>query len=97
MTWTVAEDFPEKVKKAVIVNVPHLSVFGAAVRSSFRQIRRSWYIGTCFAFSSFHSCVNTFSLTAVCTLVVLTQSLSRFLFFLLSSLPVKLACVDICI
>lgn len=45
VTWAVAEDFPDKVKKAVIANVPHTSVFSAVVRSSFRQMRRSLYIG----------------------------------------------------
>lgn len=50
MTWAVAEDFPDKVKKAVIANVPHTSVFSAVVRSSFRQMRRSLYIGKVFFF-----------------------------------------------
>ncbi|KAG0603279.1 hypothetical protein M758_10G081200 [Ceratodon purpureus] len=45
VTWALAEDFPQKVKKAVLANVPHSSVFGSALRSSLRQIRRSWYIG----------------------------------------------------
>jgi len=56
VTWAVAEDFPDKVKKAVIANVPHLSIFSAALRSSFRQICRSWYIGMFFfCFVSHHS------------------------------------------
>lgn len=46
VTWAVAEDFPDKVKKAVIVNVAHTTVFAEALRSNFRQLRQSWYIGT---------------------------------------------------
>ncbi|KAG0621847.1 hypothetical protein M758_3G052600 [Ceratodon purpureus] len=45
VTWAVAEDFPDKVKKAVIVNVAHTSVFAEALRSNLRQLRQSWYIG----------------------------------------------------
>jgi pimeloyl-ACP methyl ester carboxylesterase len=45
VAWAVAEDFPDKVKKAVTVNVPHTSVFAEAMRSNFHQLRLSWYIG----------------------------------------------------
>lgn len=45
VTWALAEDFPQKVKKAVLVNAPHSSVFGSVLRSSLKQMRRSWYIG----------------------------------------------------
>ena len=46
VTWTLAEDFAHRLKKVVIVNCPHGSVFYNALRSNFRQMRRSWYIGT---------------------------------------------------
>ncbi|XP_024367427.1 uncharacterized protein [Physcomitrium patens] len=42
VTWALVEDFPDKVK-AIFVNVPHATVFSEAVRSNFRQMRRSCF------------------------------------------------------
>ena len=50
MTWALAEDYPLKLTKAVIINVPHFSVFAEAIRTNYRQKCRSWYIGE-FSFS----------------------------------------------
>lgn len=44
MTWALAEDYPRKLTKAVIINVPHFAVFAQAIRTNYRQMCRSWYI-----------------------------------------------------
>ncbi|NTU75080.1 MAG: alpha/beta hydrolase [Anaerolineaceae bacterium] len=44
VTWTLALRHPERLDGAVILNVPHLTVMSAHMRSSLRQLLRSWYM-----------------------------------------------------
>ena len=44
VAWAVALSAPERLKKLVILNVPHLKVFMDTLRSSREQLRKSWYI-----------------------------------------------------
>jgi pimeloyl-ACP methyl ester carboxylesterase len=44
VTWHLAAHYPERVRKAVVLNVPHPSVMARTVRSSLEQLRKSWYI-----------------------------------------------------
>jgi pimeloyl-ACP methyl ester carboxylesterase len=45
VAWGVAISFPERVERLAILNVPHPAVMLATLRSSFRQMLKSWYIG----------------------------------------------------
>lgn len=45
VAWGVALTFPERVKKLGILNVPHPAAMLAYLRKSFKQLRKSWYIG----------------------------------------------------
>jgi pimeloyl-ACP methyl ester carboxylesterase len=45
VAWWLATQYPERVSKLVVMNVPHPLVMLKHVRSSFRQMLRSWYIG----------------------------------------------------
>ena len=47
VAWWVALQHPERVKKLVILNVPHPAVMKKNLKSNFRQLRKSWYV---FAF-----------------------------------------------
>lgn len=44
VAWSVALAAPHLIKKLVIMNVPHPLVFAQTLRSSFRQMLKSWYI-----------------------------------------------------
>ncbi len=44
VAWWVASKYPDKLKKLVILNVPHGAVMRKHLRSSFTQLRKSWYI-----------------------------------------------------
>ena len=44
VAWAVALAAPERLKKLVILNVPHPKVFTDTLRSSREQLRKSWYI-----------------------------------------------------
>jgi epoxide hydrolase 4 len=44
VAWAVAIAATQRVKKIVIMNVPHPLVFAQALRSSFKQMLKSWYI-----------------------------------------------------
>jgi len=44
VAWWLALTQPSTVERLVILNVPHPKVFLKALRSSWRQLRRSWYI-----------------------------------------------------
>jgi pimeloyl-ACP methyl ester carboxylesterase len=45
VAWDVATSFPERVERLVILNVPHPAVMRETLRSSVRQMLKSWYIG----------------------------------------------------
>jgi pimeloyl-ACP methyl ester carboxylesterase len=44
VAWRVAQDFPERVEKLVVMNGPHPGVMRRALRSDAKQRRKSWYI-----------------------------------------------------
>jgi epoxide hydrolase 4 len=44
VAWWVAQKYPGSLEKLVIMNVPHGSVMMENLRSSFAQLRKSWYI-----------------------------------------------------
>ncbi|HTX89638.1 MAG TPA: alpha/beta hydrolase [Anaerolineales bacterium] len=45
VAWEVALAFPERVGRLAILNVPHPAVMMRTLRSSPRQMLKSWYIG----------------------------------------------------
>lgn len=45
VAWAVAMRFPERVEKMAILNVPHPAVLMRTLRTSPRQMLKSWYIG----------------------------------------------------
>src|SRR5438874_2093721 len=47
VAWTVAIDHPDLIDRLVALNCPHPAVLARALRSNWRQLRKSWYI---FAF-----------------------------------------------
>jgi pimeloyl-ACP methyl ester carboxylesterase len=47
VAWTLAIEHPEVVDRLAVLNCPHPAVMERALRSSWTQIRKSWYI---FAF-----------------------------------------------
>ena len=44
VAWATALQYPQRLRKLVILNVPHPAVFLRTVRSNPRQMLRSWYI-----------------------------------------------------
>ena len=44
VAWDLALRHPESVDRLGIINVPHPSVFEATLKSSLRQMRKSWYM-----------------------------------------------------
>ena len=44
VAWHVAAVYPDRLKKLVILNVPHMKVMKKHLRSDLAQLRRSWYI-----------------------------------------------------
>lgn len=44
VAWTVAIKYPKRIKKLVILNVPHPAVLMRTLRTSPRQMLKSWYI-----------------------------------------------------
>jgi pimeloyl-ACP methyl ester carboxylesterase len=44
VAWSVANKYPERLLKMVILNVPHPSVMIKFLRRSFAQLRKSWYM-----------------------------------------------------
>ncbi|CAM6081514.1 unnamed protein product [Calypogeia fissa] len=45
IAWAFAEDYPSKVEKLVPTNTGRLSDFQKTLRSNFRQLLKTWYIG----------------------------------------------------
>jgi pimeloyl-ACP methyl ester carboxylesterase len=44
IAWYVAAKHPEVCERTVVLNAPHPLVFEQVIRSSYRQLRRSWYM-----------------------------------------------------
>src|SRR5512145_875022 len=44
VAWRVANQYPERLQRLVVMNVPHPAVMAQHVRRSFAQLRKSWYI-----------------------------------------------------
>lgn len=44
VAWRVAQEHPEVVEKLIVLNAPFPQIFFKALRSSFNQMRKSWYI-----------------------------------------------------
>ena len=44
VAWVLAMRYPERLRHLIIANVPHPGVFRKTLRSSWEQLRRSWYI-----------------------------------------------------
>ncbi len=44
VAWWVAAKYPDRLSKLVVMNVPHGAVMQKYMRSSFTQLRKSWYI-----------------------------------------------------
>ena len=44
VAWWLALTRPERLRKLVVINVPHPSVFAREVRGNKKQMRKSWYI-----------------------------------------------------
>jgi len=44
VAWSVALNYPERVEKLVILNVPHPDIFRFYVFTNLAQLRKSWYI-----------------------------------------------------
>jgi epoxide hydrolase 4 len=44
VAWQLISRFPERLSRAVILNVPHPVVMAAQLRRSPRQLLRSWYV-----------------------------------------------------
>lgn len=45
IAWQFAYAHPEMLQKLIVMNLPHLAKFQAALRSNPQQMLRSWYIG----------------------------------------------------
>ena len=45
VAWSLALNYPEKVKKLAILNVPHPLVMQRYLKTNLRQMLKSWYIG----------------------------------------------------
>ena len=44
VAWWIGIKYPQRLKKLVILNVPHPAVFSRYIRSHPAQMRKSWYI-----------------------------------------------------
>jgi pimeloyl-ACP methyl ester carboxylesterase len=44
VAWWIGMNHPERVKKLVVMNVPHPSVMKRFLSSSFTQLKKSWYV-----------------------------------------------------
>ena len=44
VAWWIASRFPQRLKKMVIINVPHGAVLMKHLRRNFAQVRKSWYM-----------------------------------------------------
>lgn len=44
IAWWIAMKYPERLHKLAVLNVPHPVVMEHTLRTSFKQLRKSWYI-----------------------------------------------------
>lgn len=44
VAWNIAMEHPEVVEKLAILNCPHPAAMAKALRTNFRQMRKSWYL-----------------------------------------------------
>lgn len=44
VAWWVAAQYPERVKRMVIINVPHPTVMQQQLRHNLAQLQKSWYV-----------------------------------------------------
>ncbi|MFN2145757.1 MAG: alpha/beta fold hydrolase [Anaerolineales bacterium] len=44
VAWWTAQNFPERISRMMVMNVPHGAVMQQHLRSSFAQLRKSWYM-----------------------------------------------------
>lgn len=44
VAWSVATNYPQRLNKLAILNVPHSRVMARHLRKDFRQMTKSWYI-----------------------------------------------------
>ncbi len=44
VAWWTAQNYPERISRMVVMNVPHGAVMQQHLRSSFAQLRKSWYM-----------------------------------------------------
>ncbi|MEA2626098.1 MAG: hypothetical protein QOD06_2143, partial [Candidatus Binatota bacterium] len=44
VAWATALEHPDVVEKLIVLNCPHPAKFARALRTNFRQLRRSWYM-----------------------------------------------------
>jgi len=44
VAWHLADNYPERVIKLVVMNIPHPKVMMRTLRKSFAQMRKSWYM-----------------------------------------------------
>jgi pimeloyl-ACP methyl ester carboxylesterase len=44
IAWQFAMDRPQLTRKLVVMNCPHLAIFGEAFRSNLKQLFKSWYM-----------------------------------------------------
>ncbi|VDM26241.1 unnamed protein product [Toxocara canis] len=44
IAWRVAGEYPEVVEKLIVLNCPHPLTFVELIRTSFAQVRKSWYM-----------------------------------------------------
>jgi pimeloyl-ACP methyl ester carboxylesterase len=44
VAWRVANQYPDRLKRLVVMNVPHPAVMAQHVRHNLAQLRKSWYI-----------------------------------------------------
>lgn len=43
VSWNLALDYPDRIKRMVIANVPHPQVMRSYLRTHFKQMLKSWY------------------------------------------------------
>ena len=44
VAWYLASQYPERITKMIVMNVPHGAVMMKHLRSNFSQMRKSWYM-----------------------------------------------------